>query len=76
MDWHIWLRAKVSAMVHFLTTFRPNKRDADMDMRYSWFVVVDDDTYIKVCLFIYWTTPLIVFFYQYYFLHIMFNIKN
>ena len=48
MDWHIWLRAKVSAMVHFLTTFRPNKRDADMDMRYSWFVVVDDDTYIKV----------------------------
>jgi hypothetical protein len=48
MDWHIWLRAKVSAIIQFITMFRPDSRDKYADMRYSWFVVVDDDTYVKV----------------------------
>jgi hypothetical protein len=40
---------QVAMMISFLTTFTPDKRDPGMDLSsYAWFVVVDDDTYIKV----------------------------
>jgi len=51
--WDVWLRKKVALMTRFMTTFKPDKRDPGMSLEsYAWFVVVDDDTYIKVPAFL------------------------
>jgi hypothetical protein len=49
IEWHLWLRAKAMGIMEFIINFRPTRADPAMNvLRNSWFVMVDDDTYIKV----------------------------